>query len=242
MGRVCYHPCESVCNRAELDQAVGINAVERFIGDLGIEEGWQFPRPLPPTRKRVLVVGAGPSGLSAAYHLARLGHSVTIRDAGPKAGGMMRYGIPQYRLPRDVLDAELERLFALGIAFEPETKVRRASAPLEDERFDAVFLAIGANVGRRATIPAGDAARVLDAVSVLRSMPRDADRQALHGTRVARSDLKRGDLVFFADSTGRIHHVGIYAGGGMMVESPRTGEAIRLSPLRSGYAGARRYL
>jgi len=73
-------------------------------------------------------------------------------------------------------------------------------------------------------------------------MPRDADRQALHGTRVARSDLKRGDLVLFADSTGRIHHVGIYAGGGMMVESPRTGEAIRLSPLRSGYAGARRYL
>ena len=183
MGRVCYHPCESVCNRAELDQAVGINAVERFIGDLGIEEGWQFPRPLPPTRKRVLVVGAGPSGLSAAYHLARLGHSVTIRDAGPKAGGMMRYGIPQYRLPRDVLDAELERLFALGIAFEPETKVRRASAPLEDERFDAVFLAIGANVGRRATIPAGDAARVLDAVSVLRSM--EGQSRPLLGRRVA---------------------------------------------------------
>ena len=183
MGRVCYHPCESVCNRAELDQAVGINAVERFIGDLAIEKGWQFPRPLPPTRKRVLVVGAGPSGLSAAYHLARLGHSVTIRDAGPKAGGMMRYGIPQYRLPRDVLDAELERLFALGIAFEPETKVRRASAPLEDERFDAVFLAIGANVGRRATIPAGDAARVLDAVSVLRSM--EGQSRPLLGRRVA---------------------------------------------------------
>jgi 2-oxoacid:acceptor oxidoreductase delta subunit (pyruvate/2-ketoisovalerate family) len=96
---------------------------------------------------------------------------------------MMRYGIPQYRLPRDVLDAELERLFALGIAFEPETKVRRASAPLEDERFDAVFLAIGANVGRRATIPAGDAARVLDAVSVLRSM--EGQSRPLLGRRVA---------------------------------------------------------
>ena len=183
MGRVCYHPCESVCNRAELDQAVGINAVERYIGDLALEEGWQFARPLPPSGKRVLVVGAGPSGLSAAYHLARLGHAVTIRDGGPRAGGMMRYGIPQYRLPRDVLDAELARLFALGITFESDTKVRNALAPLEDERFDAVFLAVGANVGRSATIPAGDAARVLDAVSVLRSM--DGQGRPLLGRRVA---------------------------------------------------------
>jgi NADPH-dependent glutamate synthase beta subunit-like oxidoreductase len=183
MGRVCYHPCESVCNRAELDEAVGINAVERYIGDLALQERWQFPRPLPPTRKRVLVVGAGPSGLSAAYHLARLGHAVTVRDGAPDAGGMMRYGIPQYRLPRDVLDAEIERLFALGIAFESNTKVRNAMRPLEDERFDAVFLAVGANIGRSATIPAGDAARVLDAVSVLRSM--EGQSRPLLGRRVA---------------------------------------------------------
>jgi 2-oxoacid:acceptor oxidoreductase delta subunit (pyruvate/2-ketoisovalerate family) len=183
MGRVCYHPCETVCNRAELDDAVGINSVERFIGDLAIESGWQFPRPAPPTRKRVLVVGAGPSGLSAAYHLARAGHSVTIRDAGPEAGGMMRYGIPKYRLPREVLDTELDRLFALGIEFEANTKVKNAVAPLEDERFDAVFLAVGANVGRSATIPAGDAARVLDAVSVLRSM--EGEARPLLGRRVA---------------------------------------------------------
>jgi 2-oxoacid:acceptor oxidoreductase delta subunit (pyruvate/2-ketoisovalerate family) len=96
---------------------------------------------------------------------------------------MMRYGIPQYRLPRDVLDGELERLFALGIAFEPNTKVRNVLTPLEDERFDAVFLAVGANVGRSATIPAGDAARVLDAVSVLRSM--DGQGRPLLGRRVA---------------------------------------------------------
>jgi 2-oxoacid:acceptor oxidoreductase delta subunit (pyruvate/2-ketoisovalerate family) len=183
MGRVCYHPCEPVCNRAELDQAVGINAVERFIGDLAVEKGWQFPRPLPPTRKRVLIVGAGPSGLSAAYHLARLGHSVTIRDGGQEAGGMMRYGIPRYRLPRAVLDGELERLFALGIGFEPLTTVTSALAPLDDERFDAVYLAVGANVGRSATIPAGDAARVLDAVSVLRSM--EGKARPLLGRRVA---------------------------------------------------------
>ena len=183
MGRVCYHPCESVCNRAELDQEVGINSIERFIGDLAIEHGWQFPRPAAPTGKRVLIVGAGPSGLSAAYHLARRGHSVTIRDGGPKAGGMMRYGIPKYRLPRAVLDAELERIFALGVGFEPETKVTSALSPLEDERFDAVFLAVGANVGRSATIPAGDAARVLDAVSVLRSM--EGEGKPLLGRRVA---------------------------------------------------------
>jgi 2-oxoacid:acceptor oxidoreductase delta subunit (pyruvate/2-ketoisovalerate family) len=183
MGRVCYHPCEPVCNRAELDQAVGINAVERYIGDLALEERWRFARPLPPSGKRVLVVGAGPSGLSAAYHLARFGHAVTLRDGGPKAGGMMRYGIPQYRLPRDVLNGELERLFALGIAFESDTKVRNALTPLEDERFDAVFLAVGANVGRSATIPAGDAARVLDAVSVLRSM--EGQGRPLLGRRVA---------------------------------------------------------
>jgi 2-oxoacid:acceptor oxidoreductase delta subunit (pyruvate/2-ketoisovalerate family) len=183
MGRVCYHPCETVCNRVQLDEAVGINAVERFIGDLAIESGWRLPRPAPPSGKRVLVIGAGPSGLSAAYQLARLGHAVTIRDAGPDAGGMMRYGIPRYRLPREVLDAELERIFALGVGFEPAAKVTSALAPLEEERFDAVFLAVGANVGRSAEIPAGDAARVLDAVSVLRSM--EGEGRPLLGRRVA---------------------------------------------------------
>ncbi len=103
-GRVCYHPCESVCNRANLDSAVSIHSVERFLGDLALEQGWRFDPPPVRSGKRVLVVGAGPSGLSAAYHLARLGHEVEIRDAGDEPGGMMRYGIPAYRLPRDVLD------------------------------------------------------------------------------------------------------------------------------------------
>ena len=97
-GRVCYHPCESVCNRADLDSAISIHAVERFLGDLALERGWLFDPPRTRSGKRVLVIGAGPSGLSAAYHLARLGHEVEIRDAGPEPGGMMRYGIPAYRL------------------------------------------------------------------------------------------------------------------------------------------------
>ena len=103
-GRVCYHPCESVCNRAELDSAVSIHAVERFLGDLALERGWAFDPPPLRTGKRVLVIGAGPSGLSAAYHLARLGHEVEIRDAGEAPGGMMRYGIPAYRMPSGILE------------------------------------------------------------------------------------------------------------------------------------------
>ena len=93
-GRVCYHPCETVCNRALMDGPVSTHAVERFLGDLAITAGWTFAAPPPATGKLVLVVGAGPSGLSAAYHLTRLGHAVTVRDNSPLPGGMMRYGIP----------------------------------------------------------------------------------------------------------------------------------------------------
>src|SRR5207342_862816 len=114
-GRVFYHPCESVCNRADLDSAVSIHSVERFLGDLALEQEWLFDPPAACSGKRVLVIGAGPSGLSAAYHLARLGHEVEIRDSGAEPGGMMRYGIPAYRLPRDVLTGELERITAMGV-------------------------------------------------------------------------------------------------------------------------------
>jgi 2-oxoacid:acceptor oxidoreductase delta subunit (pyruvate/2-ketoisovalerate family) len=170
MGRVCYHPCETKCNRAQLDDAVGINSVERFLGDEGIARGWSVEVKAPPSGKRVLVVGAGPSGLSAAYHLVRLGHSVTIYDAGPLPGGMMRFGIPKYRLPRDVLDAEIQRILDLGIELELDRKVTNLLDEMTEGRFDAVFLAVGAHLGKRAYIPAGSAAKVLDAVSLLRSM------------------------------------------------------------------------
>ena len=123
MGRVCYHPCEDSCNRGLLDQAVGINSVERFLGDEAIRRGWKFEAPAARSGKRVLVVGAGPSGLAAAYHLARLGHSVAIHEAGPVAGGMMRFGIPKYRLPREVLDAELRRILDLGVELALNAKV-----------------------------------------------------------------------------------------------------------------------
>ena len=170
MGRVCYHPCETVCNRAQLDEAVGINAVERFLGDEAIARHWRVEVTAPPSGKRVLVVGAGPSGLSAAYHLARLGHAVTVVDAGAKAGGMMRFGIPRYRLPRDVLDAEIERIVELGVTIQLDRKVSSILDAMREGSFDAAFLAVGAHLGKRAYIPAGSAAKVLDAVSLLRSM------------------------------------------------------------------------
>ncbi|HLF30908.1 MAG TPA: FAD-dependent oxidoreductase, partial [Xanthomonadales bacterium] len=103
MGRVCYHTCESLCNRGKLDQAVGINSVERFLGDEALKKHWRFEPPAAESGRHVLVVGAGPSGMSAAYQLRRFGHRVTVMEAGPLVGGMMRFGIPQYRLPRDVL-------------------------------------------------------------------------------------------------------------------------------------------
>ena len=170
MGRVCYHPCETSCNRGELDEAVGIHSVERFIGDEAIKQGWSFDPPAESSGKRVLVVGAGPSGLSAAYHLRRLGHEVTIYEAGPMAGGMMRFGIPTYRLPRDVLDAEVDRILAMGVELELNRKVTNIEEAMTEGGFDAAFLAVGAHIGKHADIPAGEAARILDAVSLLESM------------------------------------------------------------------------
>ena len=170
MGRVCYHPCETSCNRAQLDNAVGINSVERFLGDEAIREGWRIDVAAPSSGKRVLVVGAGPSGLSAAYRLARLSHDVTVRDAGPTPGGMMRFGIPTYRLTRDVLDAEIQRILDLGVTLHLNSKVTSILDAMQEGHFDAAFVAVGAHLGKRAYIPAGDAAKILDAISVLRSM------------------------------------------------------------------------
>ncbi len=180
MGRVCYHPCQTACNRGEVDEAVGINAIERFLGDKGISEGWNVQVTAPPSGKTVLVIGAGPSGLSAAYHLRMLGHTVTVRDAGPMAGGMMRFGIPKYRLPRDILDAEIKRIEDLGVRFEFNSKVEDVEAAKKD--FDAVFLAVGAHIGKRAHIPAGESAKIMDAVGMLADT--ETGDQPLLGRRV----------------------------------------------------------
>ena len=182
MGRVCYHPCETACNRVQLDEAVGINSVERFLGDEAIRSGWELPQPPAATGRRVLVVGAGPSGLSVAYQLALRGHHVTIREQAADPGGMMRYGIPAYRLPRAVLEAEIARILQLGVELECAERVDDLRAAMREGSYDAVFLAVGAHVARHTEIPGGTAAHIIDAVSLLRGIGQ-GDRPEL-GRRV----------------------------------------------------------
>jgi formate dehydrogenase (NADP+) beta subunit len=169
-GRVCYHPCENNCNRQEVDSAVSIHAVERFLGDLAVERAWPLPIEASPSGKRVLVVGAGPSGLSAAYHLTRRGHAVEIREAGPLPGGMLHFGIPAYRLPRKDLTREVERIQNTGVKIVLNRKIEDVLAEKSSGSFDAVFIAIGAHVSKHVDIPARDAVKVLDAVSLLRDI------------------------------------------------------------------------
>ena len=182
-GRVCYHPCETACNRKDLDSAVSIHSVERYLGDLALERGWRFEVPHRESGRRVLIIGAGPSGLSAAYHLRRLGHEVEIHDSADAPGGMMRYGIPEYRLPRDVLDAEVARITDMGVVIRNNTPVTDLLATQVAGRFDAVFVAIGAHLSKRVDIPSADATRMVDAVSFLRDVAK-GERPVI-GRRVA---------------------------------------------------------
>ena len=165
-GRACYHPCESACNRQFLDKPIAVHALDRFLGDMAIARGWTLPVQ-PPTGRRVLVVGAGPAGLSCAYHLARLGHQVEIRDAGFEPGGMMHYGIPAYRLPRDVLMSEIERIRAMGVTMRGNYRVSDVLGEKEAGGFDAVFLAVGAQIGNHLDIPSMDGSKMIHALSLL---------------------------------------------------------------------------
>jgi NADPH-dependent glutamate synthase beta subunit-like oxidoreductase len=182
-GRVCYHPCEDVCNRAFTDSSVSIHAVERFLGDLALEKDWQFEKPSHSTGKRVLIVGAGPSGLSAAYQLRRMGHEVEIREVGPVAGGMIHFGIPAYRMPRDELQAEISRIENLGVTITLNHRVEDVLAEKTEGGFDAVFIAVGAHISKKIDIPNRDAGKILDAVSFL-SQANSAESPKL-GRRVA---------------------------------------------------------
>ncbi len=185
-GRVCYHPCEQGCNRNHTDNTVQIHAVERFLGDLALEEGWTPAFDMPKGGGRVLIVGAGPSGLSAAYHLRRMGHEVEIREAGPVAGGMIHFGIPAYRMPRKELNAEIKRVEDMGVKFTLNHRVDRLLKEKEEGGFDAVFVAIGAHISKKINIPAREAGKMLDAVTFLREAysdnpPKIGRRVAIYG-------------------------------------------------------------
>lgn len=205
-GRVCYHPCETACNRTNLDAPVSIHAVERFLGDKALQEDWTLQVRAVPTNKRILIVGAGPSGLSAAHHLALMGHTVEIRDAGPLAGGMMHFGIPAYRLPRNVLDGEIRRIERMGVKIVLNHKVEDLAAEKEAGNFDAVFVAVGAHLSKKINIPGRDAGRIYDALGFLKSV--EMGEEIKLGRRVA-----------------------IYGGGNTAMDAARTAMRLGYEPM-----------
>ncbi|MBF0218345.1 MAG: NAD(P)-binding protein [Gammaproteobacteria bacterium] len=182
-GRVCYHPCENSCNRNFTDTSVSIHAVERFLGDLALSHGWEPRFTAPAEGRHVLVVGAGPSGLSAAYHLTRLGHQVEIYEAGDMAGGMINYGIPAYRMPRAELQAEIQRIEKIGVKIHLNRRVEDLQAEMDAGNFHAAFVAIGAHISKKVDIPTRDASRMLDAVSYLSQA--NSDSPPLLGRKVS---------------------------------------------------------
>jgi NADPH-dependent glutamate synthase beta subunit-like oxidoreductase/Pyruvate/2-oxoacid:ferredoxin oxidoreductase delta subunit len=158
LGRICPHPCEDHCNRSELDEPLAINAMERFLGDFAIRTGLPLPRRGEASRNEWIgVVGAGPSGLSFAYQMARRGYRVTVYDAREKAGGMLRFGVPDYRLPQEVLDAEIQKILDLGVELKLGVEVGN-HVSLEDlrARHTSLYLGIGAQQGQALRIPGGE--------------------------------------------------------------------------------------
>jgi NADPH-dependent glutamate synthase beta subunit-like oxidoreductase len=167
MGRVCPAPCQTGCNRNKVEDTVGINAVEQYIGDFALKAGFAFQAG-PETGRRVAIVGGGPAGLSAAYQLRRKGHAVTIFDDHAELGGMAKYGVPGYRLPRTHLDGEIDRILAMGVAVRPNTRIGR-DVSLQDlqAQHDAVLIAIGCKAGKPLSVAGADAPNVISGVAFL---------------------------------------------------------------------------
>ncbi len=170
MGRVCPAPCEDGCNRNEVDDFVGINAVEQHVGDYAIENGLAFEKPASESGKKIAVIGGGPAGLSAAYFLRQKGHAVTVFEEQDELGGMMRYGIPDYRIPPKVLAAEVKRILDMGVEAKTGCKVGKdvSLADLEKD-YDAVFWGLGAAKGRSLPLPGSDAPNCINGVEFLRA-------------------------------------------------------------------------
>ncbi len=170
MGRVCPAPCEDGCNRNEVDEAIGINSVEQFVGDWALEKNLSLSKPGKKTGKRVAIVGGGPAGLSAAYFLRLKGHDCTVFEEYKELGGMMIFGIPGYRTPRKVLEGEIKRIIDMGVEVKLNTRVGRdVSIEQLEKEYDAIFWAVGTVVGRSLPIPGADAPNCVDGMSYLRA-------------------------------------------------------------------------
>jgi NADPH-dependent glutamate synthase beta subunit-like oxidoreductase len=179
-GRVCDHPCQTHCNRAFFDDAVNIHAVERMLGDL--EPEVRVPVPARTRKEKVAIVGSGPAGLACAYHLARLGYTVNVFEADPEPGGALRYGIPEYRLPRNVLVREIERIRAQGVTIQCGVKVGENVPWKQLQAYDAMFIATGARVSRPLDLAGSKAADIRPGLEFLRGV--EAGERRAMGRRV----------------------------------------------------------
>ncbi len=196
-GRVCHHPCEVSCNRSYLDEQISICDLERFVGDQALEHGWSFPEVTKQSDKKVAIIGGGPAGLSAAYFLAGSGVQVTLFEKEEDLGGVLSYGIPEYRLPKDILEGEIQRVLELGIIVKTEHPVnlKRDLEKLEDQ-FDAVFAAPGVNVSKKLPLTGSEGEEILSAAQFLyevnkKSAPSLGKRAVIIGGGSAAMDVAR---------------------------------------------------
>ncbi len=208
MGRVCPAPCEDGCNRNEVEEQVGINAVEHFIGDSGIERGFGLGEAGADTGKKVAIIGGGPAGLAAAYQLRRRGHGCTVFDDHADLGGMMRYGIPGYRTPRDVIDAEIKRITDMGVEIRLQTRVG-VDVTLEtiENDYDAILVAIGAQAGTALPVPGGEAPNVISGISFLAAFNENRLMHAAQRVMVIGGGDTAMDVAAVARRIGHIENV-----------------------------------
>ena len=206
MGRVCPAPCQDGCNRNEVEDFVGINSVEQFIGDQALAAKLSFAKPERESGKKVAIIGGGVAGIAAAYQLRRLGHGATIFDEREELGGMTRYGIPGYRMPRDVMDGEIQRILDMGVETRMQTRAGRdISFEQLEQDYDAILLAIGAQQGRTLNIPGGDAPNCVSGVAFLAAFNEGRMQQTANKVVVIGGGDTAMDVVSVARRLGHIN-------------------------------------